>query len=67
MADTTALEFKLQEMASRIRELREITGKTTAEMADMTGVSEAEYIQCESGEVDLNFAFLYRCALAVDV
>ena len=67
MADTTALEFKLQEMASRIRELREITGKTTAEMAEMTGVSEAEYIQCESGEVDLNFAFLYRCALALGV
>ena len=67
MADTTALEYKLQEMAFRIRDLREITGKTIAEMAKMTGVTEEEYSACEEGRSDLNFAFLYRCALALGV
>ncbi|MBQ7923606.1 MAG: AMP-binding protein [Clostridia bacterium] len=63
----TGLEFKIQEMASRIRELREIIGFTTAEMAAKTGVDEAEYIACEAGLSDLNFAFIYRCALVLGV
>ncbi len=65
----TGLTFKLREMASRIRELRLIEGWTEEEMAVKTGVTLEEYIACEAGEVDLNFAFLYRCAsaLAVDV
>jgi radical SAM protein with 4Fe4S-binding SPASM domain len=36
-------------------------------MANKTGVSEQEYIDCEMGRSDLNFAFLYRCALAFGV
>ena len=40
----TGLEYKIQEMAERIRALREITGLSTAEMAQRTGVSEEEYI-----------------------
>jgi len=63
----TGLEFKIQEMAARIRELREIEGYTTADMASKTGVTEAEYIACEAGLDDLNFAFIYRCALALGV
>ncbi len=63
----TGLDFKIQEMAGRIHELREITGFTTAEMAERTGISEAEYTACERGESDLHFAFLYRCALAFGV
>lgn len=63
----TGLEYKIQEMAERIRALREITGLSTSEMAQRTGVSESEYIQCESGQSDLNFAFLYRCALSLGV
>ncbi len=63
----TGLEFKIQEMAARIRDLREIEGYTTAEMAAKTGVTEAEYIACEAGLDDLNFAFIYRCALALGV
>ncbi len=64
---TTGLEFKIKEMAKRIADLREIVGLTTAEMALHTGVSEEEYLACEAGERDLNFAFLYRCALALKV
>ena len=67
MAQITGLDFKIQEMAGRIRELREIEGLTTYEMAAKTDVSNEEYVQCESGQSDLNFAFIYRCALALNV
>ena len=64
---TTGLEFKIMEMANRIKDLRDIVGLTVGEMAAKTGVSEEEYIACEAGQRDLNFAFLYRCALALKV
>ena len=67
MEQITALDYKIQEMASRIKDLRELEGLTTAQMAVKTDVSEAEYIECESGKSDLNFAFIYRCALALNV
>ena len=63
----TGLDFKIQEMAARIRELREITRFTPEEMAQKTDVSVAEYLDCERGVSDLNFAFIYRCALAFGV
>ncbi len=63
------LDFKLQEMAARIRELREIEGLTQEQMASETGVTLSEYQACETGQSDLNFAFIYRCAqiFGVDV
>ncbi|MBO4798221.1 MAG: helix-turn-helix transcriptional regulator, partial [Candidatus Methanomethylophilaceae archaeon] len=67
MAHLTGLNYKISEMAGRIRELREIEGLTTYEMAAKTDVSQEEYIACESGSRDLNFAFIYRCALALGV
>ncbi len=67
MQQTTGLNFKIQEMAHRIRELREIENFTISEMAMKTGTTEQEYIDCEMGRSDLNFAFLYRCALAFGV
>ena len=56
------LDLKIRQMAERIKELREILGLSTEEMAAKTGVSVEEYENCESGQVDLNFAFIYRCA-----
>ena len=44
MEKMTGLDFKIKEMAARIRELREIEGYTAAQMAEKTGVSESEYI-----------------------
>ena len=67
MSTKTGIEFKLQEMAQRIKTLREIVGFSAAEMALKTGISTAEYLECEAGLSDLNFAFLYRCALALGV
>ena len=46
----TGMDYKIREVALRIRELREISGFSTAEMAQRTGLTEEEYIQCESGK-----------------
>ncbi|MBP3591102.1 MAG: AMP-binding protein [Clostridia bacterium] len=67
MEQIKALDAKIREMAGRIRELREIWGFSIAELAEKTGVTEAEYAACESGLSDLNFAFIYRCALVFNV
>lgn len=67
MKNIAEIDLKIREMAKRIKELREIEGLTTAEMAVKTDVSEQEYIDCENGRSDLNFAFIYRCAAAFNV
>ena len=67
MQQITGLDFKIKEMAGRIKELREIEGLTAEQMAEKTAVSVEEYLSCENGESDLNFAFIYRCALAFNV
>ena len=67
MEKITGLDFKIQEMAARIRELREIEGISIEDMAAKTGISAAEYADCESGKSDLNFTFIYRCALVFGV
>ena len=67
MQQITGLDIKIKEMAGRIKELREIEGLTAEQMAAKTAVSVEEYLSCENGESDLNFAFIYRCALAFNV
>ena len=41
-----------------------ITGCTETEMAETTGVTEAEYRSYETGTVELPFTFLHKCSLA---
>lgn len=60
MEKITGLDYKIREMAGRIRDLREIMGFSIEEMAEKTGVSVEEYQLCEEGKRDLNFAFIYR-------
>lgn len=62
-------EPNIKEVAERIRLLREDCDLTMQEMADATGRSVQEYAAQESGEEDLSFTFLYKCAkvLGVDV
>jgi len=67
MNKTMELDFKIKEMAARIKELREIMGFSLEYMAEKTGVSPEEYSLCEEGKSDLNFAFIYRCAGAFSV
>ena len=45
MEKITSLDLKIKEMAARIRELRELEGKTIAEMAAFTDVSEDRCVQ----------------------
>ena len=63
------MEPNLKEVAGRIQALREDLDITMQEMAEATGRSVAEYAAQESGEQDLSFTFLYKCAerLGVDV
>ena len=61
------MEEKIKEIASRIKELRLITGLSVAEMAARTGLSEYEYEQCEAGNRNLSIAFLYHCTLSFGV
>ena len=53
---------QLQEIALRIREMREILGYSMQKMADATEVSEEIYRRYESGTVDLPFTFMHKCA-----
>lgn len=63
------MEPNIKEVANRIQALREDLDITMQDMADTTGRSLAEYAAQESGEEDLSFTFLYKCAqrLGVDV
>ncbi len=61
------LKLKIKEISERIKELREIENVSVAEMAKLTGVTEQEYLDCENGVSDLNFAFIYRLANALKV
>lgn len=36
-------------------------------MAEQTGLSPEEYMECEAGNQDMNFTFIYRCANAFGV
>ncbi len=63
------MDLNIQEVTGRIRALREDMGISAQEMAIATGRSLSEYLAQESGEQDLSFTFLYKCAerLGVDV
>lgn len=56
------MEPKITEIAERIKTLREITEYSREYMAEATGVSVAEYVECEEGQKDFSFTFLYKCA-----
>ncbi|MGM9562623.1 MAG: AMP-binding protein [Faecousia sp.] len=53
---------QLQEIALRIREMREILGYSMQKMADLTEVPEEVYRTYETGTVDLPFTFMHKCA-----
>ena len=63
----TGMDYKIQEVAGRIRELRQISGFSVEEMARRTDVSVEEYIQYESGSRNMSIAFMYRCVLIFGV
>lgn len=63
--DTT--KQQLMEIASRIKEMREIMGWSISEMAEKTEVSEEKYLAFETASADIPFSFIHKCALLFDV
>ena len=63
----TGIDFKIREVAGRIRDLREVNGLSIEEMAQRTGLSTEEYMAHEAGDRNLSIAFLYRCVLILGV
>ena len=59
--------MQLTEIATRIKELREIMGYSVAQMSEKTNVEESEYLTYESGKTDIPFSFIHKCALAFNV
>lgn len=62
-----AVTNELMEMAQRIREMREIEEMSVEELAQKTEVSVDEYKAYESGQKDLPFTFIHKCALAFGI
>ncbi len=67
MEKIPSLNYKIKEMAGRIKELRMLEGISEEDMAKKTAVSLSEYQLCETGLKDLTFAFIYRCSQALNV
>ena len=61
------MENQYKQTGERIEEIRKVLEITAAEMAEITEMSEEEYLKHESGEVDCPFSFLYTCAKRFNV
>ena len=61
------MDYKLKDVAERIKDLREAKGYTQEELAKLTGVSVEDYKTLEMGETDFSFTFIYKCAKACNV
>ena len=53
---------QLMEVASRIKGMRELLGYSMQNMAELTEVSEQQYKLYETGNTDLPFTFMHKCA-----
>ena len=62
MSNSMNPEFKIREVAERIRLTRESVGLTPEEMAEKCGVSVYEYLAYEGGAKDFSFSFIYKFA-----
>ena len=58
---------RISEVATRIKELREIMGFSITTMAKNTNVTQEQYLLYESGKEDIPFSFIHKCALALKV
>lgn len=67
MSNSMNPEFKIREVAERIRAVRESLGLTPEEMAEKTGVSVYEYLAYEGGAKDFSFTFIYKFSNATGV
>ena len=58
---------QLMDVAQRIRNMRNILGYSIPKMAELTEITEEQYRLYESGEADLPFTFMHKCAKAFGV
>ena len=61
------MEPIIKEIGLRLRDMREILAISTEEMAEVTGVSLADYQAIESGNSDFGFTFLHRAARRLNI
>ena len=52
----------IKKVAIRLREIREIDGKTTEDLARYLGITNEKYLEYESGAVDMPISFLSEVA-----
>ena len=52
----------IKKVAIRLREMREIDGKTTEDLARYLGITNEKYLEYESGAVDMPISFLSEVA-----
>ena len=65
--ETNRVANQLAEVAGRIKEMRQISGYSEMEMANLTDTTLAEYRTFEAGQTDLPFTFIHKCALAFGI
>ena len=64
MNNQSSANNQLMDVAQRIREMRQIIGYSAEQMAEKTELSVEIYNQYESGNADLPFSFVHKCAKA---
>ena len=65
--NTAQLENEIQEVAKRIKALREDMNLSQEMLAKKIGLSAEEYARLESGEEDFSFTFIYKIAQVCNV
>ena len=63
--DNQTVQRETKMIAERLKAARITAEKTAAQMAELTGLPEAEYLKLEEGNDDYSFTFLYKCAKAL--
>lgn len=59
--------LQLKEIGLRLADLREISGLSTAEMAEKLDISDEVYQSYEKGEADFSISFLHNAAIILGV
>ena len=67
MSETKQTSTAIQDVARRVRELREVSGLNPSQMAKKIGITKDMYIKYEEGSIDLPFSFIHNCALIFGV
>ena len=59
--------MQLSEIAARIKEMRDIMGWSLVELAEKVDFPISNCAAYESGQIDIPFSFIHKCALAFDI